>query len=298
MTILNYKSTLGILAILFFNFIHSQSNYVNEQTGKINDSSNVYFSLNYISDAVFMGRKDSISAPYIYPTFLYHHKSGFYASSSLSYLTKANEGRVDLFLLTGGFNFNIRKFDGDISFTAYFFNEDSYNVISEVGSDITTLLEYDFDIITLGLSASSYFNSDSSTDFFLSSEVRHDFMTTNEKFQFSPAIGIYFGTQNFYEQYFVNNRFGNGRGQSSGQGQTPLDTLQSSSVVLNESDQFNLMSVEFSLPIWYSYKSYYAVIIPTFVIPQNEAVLRVDDALVKEDLDNTLYFIVGIYYRF
>ncbi|OZV69692.1 hypothetical protein [Winogradskyella aurantia] len=298
MKILNYKSTLGILAILFCNLIHSQTTYVNEQTGKINDSSYVYFSFNYISDAVFMGRKDSIAAPYIYPTFLYHHKSGFYASSSLSYLTKANEGRVDLFLLTVGFDFNIRKLDGDISVTAYFFNEDSYNVISEVGSDITARLEYDFDIITLGLSASSFFNTDSSTDFFLSSEVRHDFMTTNDKFQFSPTIGIYFGTQNFYEQYFVNNRFGNGRGQSSGQGQTPLDTLQSSSVVLNESDQFNLMSVEFSLPIWYTYKSYYVVIIPTFVIPQNEAVLRVDDALVKEDLDNSFYFIAGIYYRF
>jgi hypothetical protein len=298
MTILNHKLTFGVLAILFCNFIHSQSTPVNEQTGKINDSSYVYFSLSYISDAVFMGRKDSISAPYIYPTLLYHHKSGFYASGSLSYLTKANEGRVDLFLLSGGFDFNIRKLDGDISFTAYFFNQDSYNVISEVGSDITALLEYDFDIITSGISASSYFNSDSSTDFFLSSEVRHDFITTNEKFQFSPAIGIYFGTQNFYEQYFVNNRFGNGRGQSSGQGQAPSDTLQPTSIVLNESDQFNLMSIEFSLPIWYTYKSYYAVFIPTFVIPQNEAVLLVDNALIKEDLDNTFYFIAGIYYRF
>ncbi len=293
MSLYKYRFVVALILVLFSYSLMSQ-----DKNTTSSNSSYVSLSLNYISDAVFMGRKDSISAPYIYPTLLYHHKSGLYASGSLSYLTKANEGRIDVFLLTGGFDFTIKKFDGDISLTTYFFNEDSYNVISEVGADVTALLEYDFDIINLGISASTYFNSDSSNDFFLSSEISHDFLTKSGEFQLSPTIGIYFGTQNFYEQYFVNNRFGNGRGQSSGQAQGNLDTLQSTSIVLNESDQFNLMAIEFSLPIWYAYKSFYAVIVPTFVIPKNEAVLNVDENLVKEDLDNTFYLIAGIYYRF
>jgi len=276
----------------------AQDDILKEENTKDSDSSYVSVSLNYISDAVFMGRRDSISAPYLYPTFTYHHKSGLYASGSLSYLTRADENRVDLFLLTGGFDFTIKKFDGDISFSTYFFNEDSYNVISEVGADLTAVLEYDFDIINLGLTTSMYFSNDSNSDFFLSSEVSHDFITKDEKFQFSPTIGIYFGSQNFYEQYYINNRFGNGRGQSSEQGQGNSVTLQSTSVDIQESEKFNLMAIEFSLPIWYEYKSFNAVFVPTFVIPKNKATLSVDGVLVEEDLDNSFYFITGVYYRF
>lgn len=264
------------------------------------DSELSYFSLsvNYISDAIFMGRKDSIAAPYLYPTLLYHHKSGFYASSSISYLTKADEGRIDLFVVTGGFDFTIKKFNGDISFTGYGFNADSYNVISEVGSDITALLGYDFEILNLSLSASNYFNRGGSSDVFLSTELSSDFITTNKKFQFSPTAGIYFGSQNFYEQYFVNNRFGNGRGQSSGQVQGNSGGLQPTTVVFNESEKFKLMAIDFSLPIWFAYKSFYAVVVPTYVIPQNEASLNVDENLVKENLDASFYFIAGVYYLF
>lgn len=66
-----------------------------------------YFSTDiyYVSDAVFMGRKDSVAAPYLYPLLTYHHKSGFYAKGALSYLTKSNENRVDLFLVSGGYDY-------------------------------------------------------------------------------------------------------------------------------------------------------------------------------------------------
>ncbi len=34
--------------------------------------------------------------------------------------------------MTAGYDFSSEKFSGDVSVTKYFFNEDSYNVISEV----------------------------------------------------------------------------------------------------------------------------------------------------------------------
>ena len=261
------------------------------------DSSYVSVDMNFISDAVFMGRKDSISNPYLYPSVTYHHKSGFYGTGSLSYLTKADEGRVDLFLITAGFDFSIKKLDGDISITKYFFNEDSYNVISEVEADITAQLVYDFNVVNLGIASSLYFNSNGNSDVFLSSEVSHDFVSNNEKFQISPTAGLYLGSQNFYEQYYINNRFGNGRGQQ-GQGNNNLTQTPATNINLSESEKFGLMAIEFSLPIWYVKEPWLFSFLPAYVLPQNPATITVDDVVFEEDLENAFYWIFGIAYQF
>ena len=208
---------------------------------KNKDSSYISVGINFISDAISFGRKDSITAPYLYPTAMYHHKSGFYASGSFSYLTKQDQGRIDLFLITAGYDFSVKKFDGDISFTKYFFNDDSYNVISEVEADLSASFRYDFDVVNLGLMTNLYFNNNNSnTDFFLASEISHDFVTNNNKFQISPTAGIYLGSQNFYEQYYIYNRFGNGNrqgtgsGQSNGQGQGTGGSTNQTDTIITE----------------------------------------------------------------
>ena len=269
------------------------------QNEKEKDSTYVSVDINYISDAVFMGRKDSISNPYLYPSVTYHHKSGIYGTGSLSYLTKADEGRIDLFLITAGYDFSIKKFNGDISVTKYFFNEDSYNVISQVEADITAQLIYDFDVLSLRMATSLYLNSDSNSDVFLSSEISHDFVLKNEKFQISPTAGVHLGSQNFYEQYYVNSRFGNGRGQQGQQqGQENRILSQTTDINLIESEKFGLMVIEFSLPMWYVNEQWVFSFMPVYALPQNPATLTVDDVVFEEDLENTFYFITGITYSF
>ena len=267
------------------------------QNEKEKDSSYVSVDINFISDAVFMGRKDSITNPYLYPLITYHHKTGFYGTGSLSYLTKTDEGRVDLFLITAGFEFAIKKFDGDISITKYFFNEDSYNVISEVEADITAQLVYDFNVVNLGIASSLYLNSDGNSDVFLSSEISHDFVSKNNTFQISPTAGLYFGSQNFYEQYYINNRFGNGRGQQ-GQGNNNLTQTAATQINFTESEKFGLMAIEFSLPIWYVNEPWLFSLLPAYVLPQNPATLTVDDVVFEEDLENVFYWIFGVTYQF
>jgi hypothetical protein len=298
-----FKTLLISSIILFGNVLFSQ-NEMSVNQSKINndsfnvtskDSSYVSVDINFISDAVFMGRKDSISNPYLYPSITYHHKSGFYATGSLSYLTRDEEGRIDLFLITAGYDFSIKKLDGDISVTKYFFNEDSYNVISQVEADITAQLTYDFDIVNLGIGTSFYLDSDSNSDVFLSSEISRDFVSKNETFQISPTAGVYLGSQNFYEQYYINNRFGNGRGQQQGQGN---ESSQSINISITESEKFNLMAIEFSLPMWYIRKPWVFSLLPAYVLPQNPATLTVDDVVFEEDLEDTFYGIVGVAYRF
>ena len=259
--------------------------------GQIKKKSYVLTAVNYISDAVFMGRKDSIAAPYLYPSIAYHHKSGFYGKGSFSYLTQLDESRIDLYLFTAGFDFKKNKLSGDFSATKYFFNNASYNVISEVTADITVSLSYDFKILNLTVNASNYLSNNENSDLFLSSEISHDFLTSNNKFQISPTAGIYLGSQNFYEAYYINSRIRD-RKNNENTTQTVIET------VIEESESFNIMAIEVSFPMWYSKNSITASFLPVLVFPQHEATILNDETVVKEELENVFYWMVGLSYRF
>lgn len=295
-----FKSLAALVLLMFSPILNGQNESNAAAEDKTVSGSYVSLGLNFISDAVYFGRKDSISAPYLYPNVSYFNKTGLYLTGAFSYLTKSNEDRVDLFLGTVGYEISAKKFRGDVSFTKYFFNTDSYNVISEVEADITAVAGYDFKLVEVAFSWVTFFNSDSSSDFFLSSEISHDFMAKTGDFQVSPTMGIFFGSQNFYEQYYINNRFGNGRGQASGTGQGTggATTPAATTVVLEDSGKFGLMAIEFSAPIWYVKKAFVFSFLPVFVVPQNPATLTVDSTVYKEDLENTFYWMVGLTYKF
>ena len=293
MSTIKFKIAIILLFLLFNAPVFGQ-----EEEKAVKNKSYLAAGVNYISDAVFMGRKDSISAPYLYPSLLYHHKSGLYAKGSLSYLTKSDEGRVDLYLLTAGIDFNVKNFYGDISATKYFFNDKSYTVISGVEADITASLLYDFKIVNLSVAGSAYFSENSTSDFFLSSEISHDFITSDNSFQISPTAGIYLGSQNFYEQYYTYNRFGSRSRfdhDRSGGGGEPIIITE---VVITESEKFDIMAYEFSLPMFYTSNSFTFSFLPVLAIPQNEATLTVNGEVFKEELDETFYWMAGIAYRF
>jgi len=301
----NYKLS-SLLLILICNYtVFGQNTSDSVEQSQMEDPSYVSIAVNFMNDAVYLGRKDSISAPYLYPSITYFNKTGLYATGSFSFLTKSNESRIDLFLGTIGYEINSKKFSGDISFTKYFFNTDSYNVISEVEADLTGTLGYDFDVFNLNLSLTNFFNKNSTSDIFLSSEISHDFVSTDRKFQISPTMGIFLGSQNFYKEYYIYNRFGSerstGSGQGAGQGTgstaDPIETT-TTTVVLEESEKFDLMAVEFSIPIWYMAKPFTVSFLPVLVVPQNPATLTVDSAIYEEDLENTFYWMVGLSYRF
>ncbi len=293
-----FNMVIVVTSFLFANILIGQTDSLISQDLK-NNGSYLSVDINYISDAVFMGRKDSITAPYLYPSMTYHHKSGFYGTGSLSYLTKSDQSRIDLFLISAGFDFTSKKLSGDISVTKYFFNEDSYNVISEVEADVSTYLTYDIDFMNISVAASTYFNKNSSSDFFLSSELSHDFITNNQKFQISPTAGIHMGSQNFYEEYYINNRIGSDRSSGNGQGSGGGTTVETTtSISIQESEKFNVMAAEFSLPMWYTSKSLTFSFLPALVLPQSKATILVDEVLVEEDLKETFYWMVGLSYKF
>lgn len=250
--------------------------------------------ISFQNDAVFMGRRDSITAPYIVPSLGYYDASGFFADASLSYLTKSSENRVDLFLITAGYRFESNKLSGAISGTKYFFDDNSYSIQSEIEADLSAILTYDLDIVEASLTASSYFSKNSNTDFFIGAQLAKSLYNTDKSLEITPTFNIYAGSQYFYEEYYKYNRVGNRKGNGNEQNQQIGTTV----IEINEVNKFNLLNIELSMPIHYYYKSFIFSFSPYLSFPQSNATIVTEDAIIKEDLKEIFYFSAGISYWF
>lgn len=259
-----------------------------------NAKSYILTDISFQNDAVFMGRQDSITAPYIVPSIGYYDASGFFADASLSYLTKSSNNRIDLFLLTAGYQFKSNKLSGALSGTKYFFNDNSYSIQSEIEADISAILSYDLAVFEASLTASSYFSKNSNTDFFLGAQLAKSLYTTDKSLEIKPTFNIYAGSQYFYQEYYKYNRVGNRKGNGNGQNQEIGTTV----VGINEVDKFKLLDIEFSLPINYYYKSFIFSFTPHLAFPQSSATIITEDAVIKEDLKEIFFFSAGISYWF
>ncbi len=288
-----YIFSIVVVALLFIEVsAQNNENSVKEMAEK--EVSYILTDVSYISDAVFMGRRDSIAAPYLFPSIGYYDKSGLFIDVSASYLTSSTESRIDLFLVSAGYLFGSKKWSGGLSATGYFFNEDSYSVQSEMTANINGLLSYDFKVFEVALSASSYFNTGGSTDVFSELQLGRTFKADNDRFLIKPTFSVGFGTQNFYETYYQSSRLGNRKGTK------PVGQHQSSSnsIVINEATQFNILNVELSSPIQYYYKSFIFSFTPVLAFPQSNATITTEDAVIKEDLESVFYWSAGISYWF
>ena len=295
-------STRFLLSCVLLFFIGkdliAQNNHRSVKEKSNDDASYVLMDVSYINDAVFMGRRDSIAAPYVFPSIGYYDKSGFFIDASASYLVGSEENRIDLFLGTVAYISDAERLNGGISGTAYFFNEDSYNVKSSVVADISGFLTYDFKLVELSLMASTYFNDGSSVDFFTGLLLDCVFHSNDQAFLINPTIAVYAGSQYFYQEYYSTSRLGNRKSQGNGQGTGISEPSVSTLIEIKDVSKFNLLNVELSLPLQYYYKQFIFSLSPVLAIPQTSATIIAEDELIAEDLQSTLYFSAGISYWF
>ena len=288
--------------LILFGLLH------NDLTAQISKTSPDKFSyvlgdISYRSDAVFMGRRDSIEAPYIFPSIGYYDKSGFFANASASYLVQKEEQRVDLFLLTAGYIYNKNSFTAGVSGTKYFFNDESYNVQSEIDADLTLLLNYDFKAAEATLIGSSYFGS-GATDLAVTFLLDRTFYALDNKLHINPSIGISGGTQYFYEEYYNTSRLGNRKGsggknqQGPGQGPGGMTIMQESvtNIEMREASEFNLLNIEAQLALQYYHRSFIFSFTPALAFPQTPSSITTPEGTFKEDLDSVFYWSAGISY--
>lgn len=291
------KLNLGFLLLLFLQInLSAQSNKSSVSGIDANSQSFFLADVSFINDAVFMGRRDSIAAPYIYPSFSYFDKSGFFADASFSYLINSDENRIDLFLLSTGFLFEWKKWHAGISGTAYFYSEDSYNVRSETVGDLSGFLTYDLSIMDVSLLASTFFNNGSSADIFAGLMLDKPIYSSDHSFVIDPTLAIYAGSQYFYEEYYNTSRLGNRKGQGPGSGTSqPMDTNM---VEIIEASKFQVLNIELGLPMQYQHNHFIFSFTPVLALPQSSAKITTEEEVITEELKNTFYFSAGISYWF
>jgi len=116
--------------------------------------------LGYSSNQIFNGRADSLEVPYVTGSFKYLDKSGFYAKTSVSYLTSSYANRIDLIGLGIGYQklFN-DHFLFSASFDKNFYNSNSFSVSSSVLGNAGLNFFYLNDYIDLGSSVGANFTT-------------------------------------------------------------------------------------------------------------------------------------------
>jgi len=255
-------------------------------------------SVSYLSNNVYLGRKDTAATPYITPTFGYYHKSGLYANASASYLAAAGESRIDLVTLEAGYSFKAGKFDGQASGAKFWFNSASYNIRSELKGSLSFFGAYDFGFIKPTLTP--MLNIGNKLDFALTMGAEHTFYLANDAVDITPTVNANASTENFYNSYYKVRKFSVKRKGAN----VKVKGTQSGEVL--NSAEFKLLDYEFTMPINYTIKKFTLNFSPVYAVPVNPAVTVVTTKkgaqapttkTSTEVLSNSFFFQAGVTYK-
>lgn len=256
-------------------------------------------SLNYQSDNVYLGRKDSTVMPYIIPMVSYYHKSGLYFSASAAYLKTAADNRIDLVTVEGGYAFHAGKYSGDFTASKFFYNSQSTSVTSGISAALSCQNGYNLGFIKPVLTATLDFGSQ--PDFEGSFGLEHTFETLHDNLDITPSFVTNASTLNYYDNYFEKKKFKKKSGSK-----TITGTEKITGTVLNAS-AFRIMDYEASLPISYSAGRFTFNFTPTYAIPVHAAEVKIytvystgspTTKFTTEKLENSFFCTLGITYQF
>ncbi|MEO5908938.1 MAG: hypothetical protein ABIR50_02555 [Ginsengibacter sp.] len=249
--------------------------------------------LSYLNNSVYLGRHDSLKIPYLTPSFNYYNKSGFYAGTSLSYLSSAGNSRVDLVEIEAGYAFTSDQFSGILSAEKDFYNNQSKNVKAETQGSLNGTFSYDFSFIKPVLQGGIVFNT--KDDYYAAFGLGHSFFFADDNFEINPSLLINASTQNYYSSYYGKRKF-----KTKAKHQVVRAYLPNAST-------FKIMDYEFSLPVDYSLGKFIFDLTPTEVFPVNPNVVELTvtqpsgipvTRTKSETLGSIFFWSAGITYSF
>lgn len=257
--------------------------------------------ISYLSNSIYLGRKDSVKVPYLTPIIGYYDKSGFFVSGSLSYLLTSGQGRIDLFELEGGYTFSSKKLAGEIYAAKDFYSSESYSVKSEIKGSVNGSLSYDLGFIKPVIQAGIIFNTN--IDYSLGIGLEHSFFAADDDLEITPSFLLNASTQNYYSSYYTKRRYSAKRKARTGNG-----AGATVSAYLPNASEFKIMDYEPGIPINYSTGNFIFNFSPTLAIPTNPTIIELTIKPVNgaasytktstEKLDNTFYWSAGVTYNF
>lgn len=254
-------------------------------------SPSLKFDLNYISNSVYLGRKDSSTLSYVTPGIFYTASSGFFASATLSFLTQ--ESRMDAASLEAGYEYAKGNLDASLSAAKLFYNNQSVNVKSNESAGLNAYLTYETPYVTPVLNASTSFGNNQ-PDYFAGFGLEHSFYAGNTTI--TPSATANGGTQHFYNGYYKLRK--GGKKKSA--------TASVTQEVFNAS-AFKILDYELSAELTCKVKNISFYVTPFYAIATNPNVIvttlyRPNGTVLSsqpktENLSNSFYCTVGLSYH-
>lgn len=239
--------------------------------------------MEYLSNNVYLGRKDSIAIPYYSPYIGYHWASGLYCKGMVSYTTAKN-GRIDLATLEGGYDHNFGdNFTAGFSADKFFYNKNSTSIRSATKGGAGIYGQYNNDYIEPQLSFDVNVNSHS-TDYVLAFNLDHDFGMAHNTVHVIPMAGVALGTQHYYDEYFIArlNKL------------AKKDKVKS---VVENPDQLVPLVYELSTQGTYRVGKWLIGLQPTYAIPLSPATVTINKKTYQEKLSNSFYVAINVCLR-
>lgn len=295
--IIQLRNYICFFCIFIFNIVAAQSQQVNSEineTSKADESSYCKFSIAYLSNSVYYGRKDSAVVPYATPTFRYTNKTGLYAEASLSYLSNS-ESRIDLGYIGAGYKVDNKDSTVELEVYAnkYFTNSSSYSVKSALKADAGAGVSLDAGFLKFNVELYSIFSA--KTDFTTSFGIEKDVnFGEDENWTFSPSAMVGIGTSNFYSTYFKDKKFSVKRKK-----RTPVVPAGTVITVNVEKQKIGLLDYELSAPLEYESKRFGFFLTPVYVVPVNPVKYTINNsAPITEKLTNSFFVEIGAFIKF
>lgn len=242
------------------------------------------FGINYVSDNVYLGRKDTITIPYFSPYLGFRHSSGWYAKAMVSYTTAGIGGHVDLTTLETGYDHTFGKnLVFGLNAERYFYNRNSVNIRANMKGSLEMDAQLSNHWLEPSVLCDLNFNKNS-PDIATGFSLDHDVELDKGRLSIYPAIAAFSGTRNYYDEYLVNKL-------------TKKDkSLKLSHAVANAA-RFNLLTYEFSCQTTFRANRWLFVCKPTYAAPLNAATIVLPKQTIHETTSNTFFVEIDICYR-
>ncbi|MES2701622.1 MAG: hypothetical protein V4649_03235 [Bacteroidota bacterium] len=254
------------------------SHVTNEEDDPFEAKTYFMAGLNFLSDNVYLGRKDTVTLPYLSPYIGYHHKSGAYAKMIASYSLAGQNKRFDLLTLQAAYEHTIGdNFYGGLSAEKYFYGKKTGNVRGNTRGSVEAYGQYLNEWVQPQVTIGANFNK--KTDFVAGLSVEHDFKIAGGKGSVIPAVAVNAGTLHYYNEYFSRK-----------------DSALKQSA-LGNAGAFKLLDIEVSCKATYRASKWLFTFIPTYAIALNPATITLPAKTITEKLGNTFYLELDICYR-
>ena len=241
------------------------------------------YGLNYLSNNVYLGRKDSVAIPYYNPYIGYHLKNGLYAKGMASF-TNTNGTHMDLATLEAGYDHSFGDhFNAGINLDKYYYNKNSRSIRANTKGGAGINGQYTNDWIEPQVNFDANFNKNS-TDYVTNFMLDHDFKLADGTLHIIPEAAVNIGTKHYYDEYFLANF-------------TRADKKQKIKKAVANAGKYQVADYEFSLKTTYRVSKWLFTLIPTYAIPVNPAVVTLPNRTVTEKLSNSFYVELDICHR-